>query len=185
MALREKRLTVEEFREIAALPENDGLRLELEDGLIVEMASSRRINTVTAMRVGTFINNFVLPRDLGYVTGSDGGYVLGPKRVRRPDVGFIAKAHGVTLDGVDFDRAPDLAVEVVSDDEDIFRKAKEYLNAGTRLVWAIYADEREVYVFTLDEDGSVRGQPFGVVDTLSGDPVLPGFMLAVKDIFPE
>ncbi len=49
MALREieKLYTVEEFLEIAALPENEDKRLEVEDGVIVEMPASKPINTVT------------------------------------------------------------------------------------------------------------------------------------------
>lgn len=185
MALREKLYTAEEFFEIAGLPENEEKRLELDDGEIVEMGSSRRINTVTGMRIGHFLNAHVIPNDLGYITGSDGGYVLGNARVRRPDVGFISKAHNIELVGVEFDIAPDLAVEIVSPDEDIFKKAREYLHAGTRLVWAVYTDEKVVHVMRLGEDGGLHSKPFDIHATLDGGDVLPGFSLAVKDIFPE
>lgn len=184
MVLREKLYTADEFFEIAALPENEDRRFELEDGMIIEMASSRRINTVTGVRISTFINVFVMKHNLGYVSGADGGYRLNPHRVRRPDVGFISKRHGITLEGVEFDIAPDLAVEIVSEDEDIFKKAREYLRAGTKLVWGVYADEKEVYVFTLSEDGDIHAQHFGIEDTLTGGDVLPGFTLPVRDIFP-
>ena len=128
---REKLYTAEEFWEIAQLPENQDKRLELEDGVIVEMGSSSPANTVTAMRIGYFLNGFVIPRDLGYVTGADGGFKVGAKRVRQPDVGFVSKARVPKLTKR-FDLAPDLAVEVVSPDEDIFKKAREYLHAGTK-----------------------------------------------------
>lgn len=185
MALREKLLTAEEFFEIAHLPENEEKRLELEDGVIVDMGSSSRLNTVVAMRVGHFFNAHVIPNDLGYVTGSDGGYKLANGRVRRPDVGFISKAHGIELVGVEFTVAPDLAVEVVSPDEDVFKKANEYFRSGTRLVWAVYAEERTVYVMRRDVQGGIHSVPFGIEDTLDGEDVLPGFKLLVRDIFPE
>ncbi len=73
----------------------------------------------------------------------------------------------------------------MSPDEDIFKKTLEYLDAGTRIVWAVYADEKTVYVFQLDADGSVRSKPFGIGATLDGGDVLPGFSLPVKDIFPD
>jgi Uma2 family endonuclease len=85
--------------------------------------------------------------------------------------------------GVDFDGAPDLAVEVVSPDEDIFKKAREYLNAGARIVWAVYAEEQTVYVMRLDAQGTLTSVPFGINDTLDGGDVLPGFTLPVRDIF--
>jgi Uma2 family endonuclease len=86
---------------------------------------------------------------------------------------------------VRFPVAPDLAVEVVSPDEDIFKKAREYLHAGTHMVWAVYADEKVVYVMRLDSDGSIRSVPYGVNDTLDGSDVLPGFILPVSEIFPQ
>src|SRR5690349_11072937 len=107
MLIHEKLYTPEEFFEIAALPENEDRRLELDEGVIVEMTSSR-LNTVTGMRIGYFLNSHVIPNDLGLVTGADGGFVLtATNRVRRPDAAFISKAHGVKLVGVEFTIAPD------------------------------------------------------------------------------
>ncbi len=184
MALREKLYTADEFFEIAGLPENDEKRLELDDGEIIEMAESSATNTVTAMRVGYFLNDFVIPRNLGYVTGADGGFKLAERRVRQPDVAYISKDRAPKLPKL-FTIAPDLAVEIVSPDEDIFKKAREYLDAGTRIVWAVYADEKTVYVFQLDADGSVRSKPYDINATLDGGDVLPDFRLPVSDIFPE
>lgn len=185
MVAREKLYTVEEFWEIASLPENEDRLLEWEDGVIIDMGSSRRINTVTAARIIYFLNAFVLPRNLGLLTGPDAGYELHyVKRVRRPDAAFLSIKYGIELVGVEFNIAPDLAVEVVSPHEDVFKKAREYLQSGTRIVWAVYADEKMVYVFHLDADGSLRSVPFGMEDTLDGGDVLPGFALAVSDVFP-
>lgn len=184
MVLLEKLVTADEFFEIAQLPENDEKRLELDDGEIVEMATSSPANTVIAARIGYFLNAFVIPNDLGYVTGADGGFALSERRVRQPDVAFVSKARVPTLPKR-FQLAPDLAVEVVSPDEDVFRKANEYLRAGTNQVWAVYADEQQVYVMRLAEDGSIYSTPHGISDTLDGGDVLPGFNLRVSDIFPD
>lgn len=184
MVVKEQLYTVEEFWGIARLPENEGRRLELEDGVIVDVGASSPINTVTAMRIGHFFNAFVIPHDLGYVTGADGGFKLGVRRSRQPDVGFISKSRMPELPR-EFKIAPDIAVEVVSEHEDIFKKAREYLQAGTRFVWAVYPDEKVVYVCTLDDDGSLRWQPFDINSTLNGGDVLPGFTLPVQEIFPD
>jgi Uma2 family endonuclease len=182
MAVQEKLYTAEEFWEIASLPENEDRRLELEDGVIVDMGESSPTNSVIAGRFVYFLNAFVLPDDLGFVTGADGGYKLGTGRVRQPDAAFISKARMPELP-TRFSIAPDLAIEVVSPDEDIFKKATEYLTSGTRLVWAVYADRQMVYAFTLDDDGTVHSKPYDINGTLDGSDVLPGFTLAVKDIF--
>jgi Uma2 family endonuclease len=184
MVLREKLYTVEEFWEITSLPENEERRLELEDGVIIEMAESKPINTVTAARIIYFFNAWVIPHDLGFVTGADGGYKLASKRVRLPDVGFISKQRMPKLPKR-FEVAPDLAVEIVSPDEDVFKKVREYIAAGTQLVWTVYPDEKTVYVFRPAEGAELRVQQFGLNDTLDGGDVLPGFTLPVRDIFPQ
>ncbi len=184
MATRENLLTAEQFWKIAISPENEERRFELEDGVIVEMAPSSAVNSVTAMRIGYFLNAFVIPRNLGYVTGADGGYQLGLRRVRQPDVGYISRERAGELSR-EFTLAPDLAVEIVSPDEDVFKKAREYLQAGTSLVWAVYTEEKTVYVMRLDEDGGIYSRPYDLDSTLDGGNVLPDFSLTVRDIFPE
>jgi len=184
MVTRERLYTIKEFREIARLPENENRRLELEDGVIIDMGASRPINTIVAGRIIYFLNDFVIPRNLGYVTVPDGGYKLAPNTSRQPDAAFISKKR-VPEVPQEFDLAPDLAVEVVSPNEDVLKKVNEYLRAGTQIIWAVYADEKRVYVFTQDEQGNLRGEPKELDDTLYGADVLPDFELPVKDIFPS
>lgn len=142
MLIRNRLYTAEEFFEIARLPENDNRRLELEDGVIIEMAASRPINTVIATRMATFLNNHIMKNNAGYVSGADGSYKLANDRVRQPDVAFISKKRYPELPD-EFEGGPDIAVEVVSPNEDVLKKASEYLESGTTLVWAIYPDEKK------------------------------------------
>jgi Uma2 family endonuclease len=185
LTLSERPYSLEDFREIANLPENEEKRLEWEDGVIVDIGPSSRLNTVTGVRVAHYLNAHVLPNNLGFVTGADGGFFLkAAGQVRRPDVAFISGIHNVELIGVEFDIAPDLAVEIDSLDEDVFKKVKEYIRSGTRIVWVVYALEKVVDVFTAAQEGEFRVQELTVDDTLDGGEVLPGFMLPVRDIFP-
>ncbi len=186
MALREsqKLYTVEEFEEIAALAENEERRLELDDGVIVEMGSSSKLNTFTTLLISSFLIPFVVSRQLGYLSGPDGGYVLSPGRVRRPDLGFITLERGVNLVGIDYDRAPDLAIEIASPHEDTLKKAREYFDAGTRLVRVVYAEEQTVIVLTPDEDKNFNAHRLSADDMLDGGDVLPGFSVRIKAIFP-
>jgi Uma2 family endonuclease len=183
MIIEQQRYTVEEFWQIAQLPENEARRLELEDGVIVEMASSSPVNTIIAGRIIYHLNAFVIPHDLGYVTVLDGGFRLAPRVTRQPDVAFIRKSRLPVIPR-HFEMAPDIAVEVVSDSEDVLKKVLEYLHAGSSFVWTVYHDVKTVYVFTLDNDKSLRGVPYGVDDMLDGGDVLAGFTLPVRAIFP-
>lgn len=184
--IREKRYTAEEFWEIASRPENAEKRLELDDGVIVEIAGSKPENTITAVNIATDLNLFVRKHNLGYVSGADGEFKLAPRIVREPDVAFIAR-HKITGKKFPkrFEFAPDLAVEVVSAREDVLKKAQEYLMYGGRMVWAVYFDDKLVYVFKPAASNKLDVQVFGIEDTLDGGEVLPGFTLKVKDIFPE
>ena len=73
-------------------------------------------------------------------------------------------------------------MEVVSPNDrqpQVDRKIQLWLDAGVRLVMVIYPATQEVY--THHDDATVRR--FGPGDTLSCEPVLPGFACAVDEIF--
>ena len=77
---------------------------------------------------------------------------------------------------------PDLVVEVVSPGNSApaaERRAQMWLDAGVRLVLTALIDAREIV--TNHDNGAVR--QFGIDDTLTLDPVLPGFACPVADIF--
>ncbi len=186
MVIGEKLHTVEEFWEIVQLPENSDKRLALLDGVIVEVPPSSQRNTVIAARIVYFFNAFVIPRNLGWVTGADGGFTLDERNARQPDAAFISKIRQPELSGVTFPVAPDLAVEVISPSEgsnDVLKKVARYLEAGTQLVWTVYPDDNTIYVWQSAADDAMNAQAFGLHDTLTGGGVLPGFTLKVADIF--
>ena len=58
-------------------------------------------------------------------------------------------------------------------------KTRMWLDAGVRLVLVAYIGTQEVVAH--HDDGTVRR--FGHGDTLTCEPVLPGFACAVADIF--
>jgi Uma2 family endonuclease len=182
MAIREAPMTATEFERIAALPENDHRILEFIAGEIFDVPSNPKASKVS-MRVGRHFGNFVDERDLGHVTGEAGGYRVGSERYA-PDVAYISKARQPELAERGYNpNAPDLAVEVdfpstLESQKTLRIKVSNYLAAGT-VVWVIYPEAQEVEVYT-------PGQPmriFGMGDVLDGGEVLPGFRLAVKDIF--
>jgi Uma2 family endonuclease len=188
MILREKLYTAAEFWVIEQLPENADKRLELIDGVIVEMASSSQKNTVVAGRVIYFLNAFVIPRDLGYVSGADGGYTVDVKNAYQPDAGYISKVRHPQLEGIAFPIAPDIAVEVISPSEsskNVMKKVLRYIQGGSRLVWTMYADDETVYVWQLGDDGEMRWRVLSGDDVLDGGDVLPGFSIKVSEIFPK
>lgn len=100
--------------------------------------------------------------------------------VRAPDV-FYVRRERTPAAGVPeafWDLAPDLAVEVNPPDEgaeEVREEVRDYLEAGTRLVWEVYPRIREVVVHT--PDGLARAH--GRSATLEGFDALPGFTCGV------
>jgi Uma2 family endonuclease len=77
---------------------------------------------------------------------------------------------------------PDLAVEVLSPSNragEIKLKLSEYFKAGVRLAWVIDPRQRTVKVHTSPKDATELSEN----DVLDGGAVLPGFRLALKDLF--
>jgi Uma2 family endonuclease len=78
--------------------------------------------------------------------------------------------------------APDLAIEILSPSNTIQamkKKADEYFENDTRLVWVVAPEDRTVVV--LRPDGSER--VLTVTDSLDGEDVIPGFSLVVGELF--
>lgn len=125
-----------------------------------------------------------VPARRGAVFGPDSGFVLarGPDTVRAPDVSYIQSARLPQPIPVGFgDLAPDLVVEVRSPSDRtgaLLAKVSEYLTAGSQLVWVVDPARSTVTVYRAD--GSV--QELGADATLTGEALLPGFSVTVRDL---
>ena len=108
-----------------------------------------------------------------------------PGQIRMPDVAFVSWSHfpGRMLPaGGILDVTPDLAVEVISPTNtrrEMARKRREYFAGGAKLVWQVYPKTQTVEVYTDADTFTTLGE----ADTLTGDPVLPGFTLPIKRWF--
>jgi Uma2 family endonuclease len=133
MGVQEKLYTSEEFWEIAQRRDNDAKRLELINGIIIELPPSSPTNGMIAMLIGHLLLTHVLPTGSGYVTGPDVGYQLGPNTICQPDAAYISKQRAGGIPRKVFPIAPDLAVEIISPSEtvrSVLDKVRLYLQAG-------------------------------------------------------
>jgi Uma2 family endonuclease len=159
---------------------------DLIEGELHEVSPSWIKSSVIAARLNRHLGAFVEDNSLGFVSGEEGGFHLkrNPDTVVAPDVAFV-KQKNIPA-GYDFNSffpgPPDLAVEVVSSSDtqaDILRKITTYAAADVPVVWVVYPEQRAVTVHELD------GPPrtFEQGEILTGGELLPGFELAVDDIF--
>ena len=163
----------------------DGWKYELVRGELVRLSPGKPKHGKTIITVATLVNVHVREHDLGTVYGNDTGFIVShdPDTVRGPDVAFVAKKRIPPEGEPDeyWDIAPDLAVEVPSDNDtrkDVQDKVTDYLNAGVRLVWVVNPKTRTVEVHVPDGKEVLKEE-----DTLTGGDVLPGFSCKVADIF--
>ena len=159
---------------------------ELVDGTLVEKPVGFR-EAVIAIFLAESLSRFVRPRNLGLVTGADGMMAIFAGLVRIPDVAFASwqriPGGRMPADPIP-DLVPDLAIEVLSRGNTIAemdRKRREYFRAGVRLVWEVDPEQRTAAVYTRPENAALLSE----ADVLDGGNVLPGFTLALRDVFAE
>jgi Uma2 family endonuclease len=178
------KVTAEEFEASIALPENSDQLFELIDGEIVEKVPSNPYASYIAQVISFFIQQFLRERGIdGYVTAEAGGFVIDGERYA-PDVAYLSvdRDSDLACKG-DNQIPPDLAVEVETNtttetERRLRRKVLHYRDAGV-ILWVVYPETKEVEVYTPNQPT----QQLTVDDVLDGGDVLPGFKLAVKDIF--
>ena len=180
MAMQKTSVSIKEFEHFVNLPENAERRFELINGEIVEMAASRIRNSelgdILVFAVRLFCRDHSLPC---HTTSGDGDYnILG--HVICPD--FAYKPTPMSDDYPD-QEPPLWAVEIISPTDkatEIRKKRQIYQQAGI-LLWEVYRPLQRIDVYAPEQP--VR--TFGIDDTLDGGDVLPGFRLAVKELFAE
>jgi Uma2 family endonuclease len=182
MTVQEKRTSSDAFEVFLAHPDNAERLFELIDGEIVEKVPTEEHSLVVG-NLYFALRRFVEERDLGRVAFEVRRRVPhDTHNSRLPDAEFTRKERvlPVVTQGA-VPQMPDLAIEVKSPN-DSFKKLRDkaayYLANGTRVVWLVYPAQRIITVLTADSEDIL-----GIDDTLDGGDVLPGFRMAVKDVF--
>jgi Uma2 family endonuclease len=169
----------------AMLPDEEDHRLELARGKVVREPAPGMGHGRVAGRIYQALWRTGEERGLGWAF-FDTGFVLsrGPDTVRVPDVAFVS-AHrfpeGKLPKGFG-EGAPELAVEVVSRSNSasgMLRKALDYLDAGSRLVWVADPEARTVTVYRSRSEIRILEAD----DVLEGGDLLPELRVVVRELF--
>jgi Uma2 family endonuclease len=166
----------------------DGDRYELVDGHLVEPNVSNLANDVEAELVAV-LRTFCKSSGLGRAFASGNMFRCFPWRpglIRKPDASFI-RTDRLTFDQLNeggwFTMAPDLAVEVVSPNdeaEELEAKLRDYLRAGVQLLWVVFPKARLARVLRPDGPDLRLNED----EILDGEDILPGFRCRLGDLFP-
>lgn len=173
-------LTLEELAD--AVGDRPG---ELIDGRFVPMSPTGWPHARAEVKVTSRLEHFAEASGLGTVLGGEAGIIIrrGPDTVRGADVAYISRERlaQASPDGY-LDVAPELIVEIVSPNDrwtDITAKLEDYFSIGVELVWLVDPQRRRVSCYRSPTELALLGPG----DTLTAEPMLPGFALPVAGLF--
>jgi Uma2 family endonuclease len=165
---------------------DDGFRYELVKGELRRMAPAGHEHGRVAVRFTWRVAQHVEANNLGAVYAAETGFLIAtnPDTVRAPDVGFVRRKRLEGIGKVEgyWPGAPDLAVEVVSPGDtytEVEEKAIEWIEAGALMVLALNPRKRSVTRYRSLNDITILNED-AILDL---DEIVPGFKVAVKDIF--
>ncbi len=179
-----KLMTAEEF----ARESTDDARRELWRGVVVEMSPTKPVHSRVGFRLQAMLSAFVMRTGIGEIWPPDSGFTIEvePDTVVSPDLAFVPQeiADRYEEDGPGFaEYVPPLVVETKSlfdREKEIAAKLAMYLGAGVGEVWWVRPKQRTLTRHWPDRDPIVLGLGEMVADV----EALPGFEMAVDDIFP-
>ncbi len=190
MAIQARLYTIDDVWDFAHQPGNDSIHFELIDGDLLEMAPPGLEHGSLASLLTHYLLSFVMKHNLGIVT-VETGYHPPETRITllSPDVAFLSRARMPQSDPVKYVPVmPDLAVEIMSPRDSLRQlrsKASLYLRNGTELVWIVKPTEASVEVCRAGGGAELQIDSVGRDGKLLGEPVLPGFELELKRLFPS
>lgn len=173
--------------ELLDMPD-DGYRYELVRGELTSMPPPGNVHGILAHAISLSLGVHVRDNDLGLVYAAETGFLLktDPDTVRAPDAAFTGWERLDQVGEVEgyWPGAPDLVVEVISPSDrysDVEEKIADWIRSGTRMVVVVDYRRRNVQVRQSLTDRLILTEE----DILDGGDVVPGWTLAVQEIFDQ
>ena len=166
---------------LAEFLENDVPGYEYAEGELIPMPPAPRRHGKISISIIRYLDRYVYENGLGELYTAETAFQVG-ERVMKPDVAFVSTDHLDVDEDEKFPIPSDLAIEVVSPTDvhyRIVRKAFDYLEAGTRLVWVLDPVAKAVTVYRSKNDIETLTHEA----TLTGEDVVPGFTCPVAQLF--
>ncbi len=178
-------LTEEQFFELCQI--NRELWIERNaEGQLVIMAPAGWETADREAEITMQLRQWAKRDQTGVVTSSAAGFRLPNGAVRAPDAARVLKTRLATVPPEQRKQflplCPDFVLELRSPTDrlqDLQAKMVEYVANGARLGWLLDPEARQVYVY---RPGAAVERLEGP-ETIAGDPVLPGFVLDLKEIW--
>ncbi len=138
------------------------------------------------LNISMTLANYVKANKLGVVRTAPLDVHLDRRNIFQPDVLFISNDRREILRDWVYG-APDLVVEILSPGTASFdrsKKKRQYGKYGVREYWIVSTERRTIEVFVNQGNKMISQNVLSGRDKLSS-PLLPGFELAVRQVFEE
>jgi Uma2 family endonuclease len=179
------KLTREQFYQLCE--ENPDLQLERNaQGELVIMpptgGETGRSNVNLILQLASWNEQ----KQLGEVFDSSTGFTLPNGADRSPDVSWVEKSRWDSLTKKQKEKfiplCPDFTIEIMSPSDTLKKvqeKMHEYMSNGCRLGWLINRKKQELEIYRIGQNVEILKSP----QNLSGETVLPGFVLSLEKIW--
>lgn len=179
------KLSPEQFAKICQA--NSNLRLErTATGDLIIMPPTGGGTGKRNLKIAQQLANWADADGTGVAFDSSTGFTLPNGSDKSPDAAWIPLEKWNALTPEQQEKflpfAPDFAIELRSPSDSLTtlqKKMKEYQQNGTRLGWLIDRQNRQVEIYRQGQEKEVKINPA----TLSGEDVLPGFILTLESIW--
>lgn len=165
---------------------SDGFRYELLKGELKKMAPASHQHGRITMNISGPLDHHVRSNNLGIVFAAETGFKLSsePDTVRAPDVAFVSQKRIQQAGDVKgyWPGAPDLVVEVISPSDvyaEVEEKVIEWLEAGAGAVIVVNPRKGLITLYRSLTSIVILKEN----DTLDISDIVPGWTIAVKNIF--
>ena len=180
-----QKMSDDDFFEFCQL--NRDLRIELtSEGDLIIMPPTGGETGKRNFSLTTLFGNWVEADGTGIGFDSSTGFILPNGAKRSPDLAWVKRSRWAALTEEKKEKfpplCPDFVVELRSRSdalETLQEKMGEYIANGALLGWLIDPQEKKVYIYRPSAEVCCLESP----DTISGNPVLPGFVLNLRRIW--
>ncbi|PYS93107.1 MAG: hypothetical protein DMF64_06145 [Acidobacteria bacterium] len=166
---------------------NRDLRIEMtaEGDLIIMPPTFGRTGNRNAKLTQRF-GNWTDADGTGVAFDSSTLFALPNGAKRSPDVSWVSRARLAQLTDEQKEKflplCPDFVIELRSSSDSLAElqaKMREYMENGAQLGWLLDPQEKRVYVYKADS----TVEQLDAAETIAGDPLLPGFVLNLQQIW--
>jgi Uma2 family endonuclease len=157
-----------------------------EDGDIIITAPEGGSSAFGSGKLTTIVGVWAERDGTGRIFGSSGGFILPNHAMRSPDVAWVRNKRLDALTDEEWNKflplCPDFVLELRSPSDSLRtlqRKMEEYCQNGAQLGWLLDPVSKKIHVCRPDAAPQILENPA----TVSGEPLLRGFILDLQEIW--